>query len=48
MKKKYEYLVNNDSYQLQIGDILVEMKYSNNETIEERILNILRQKNKLG
>lgn len=45
MKKKYECLVNNnDSYQLQVGDMLVEMKYSNNKRIEECILSILRQK----
>lgn len=47
MKKKYECLVNStDSYQLQVGDMLVEMKYSNNKRIEECILSILRQKNK--
>ena len=45
MNKKYEYLVNNnDSYQLQVGDMLVEMKYSNSKRIEECILSILRQK----
>lgn len=45
MKKKYECLVNNnDSYQLQVGDMLVEMKYSNNKRIEECILSILGQK----
>lgn len=45
MKKKYECLVNNNnSYQLQVGDMLVEMKYSNNKRIEECILSILRQK----
>lgn len=48
MKKKCECLVNNnDSYQLQVGDMLVEMKYSNNKRIEECILSILRHKNKL-
>ncbi len=45
MKKKYECLVNNnDSYQLQVGDILVEMKYASNKEIEECILSILTQK----
>lgn len=45
MKKKYECLVNNnDSYQLQVGDMLVKMKYASNKEIEECILSILRQK----
>jgi len=47
MNKEHECLVNNnDLYQLQVGDMLVEIKYSNNKRIEEYILNILRQKNK--
>lgn len=40
-------LVNNKKlYQLQIGEILVEVKYSNNKKIEECMLHILEQKNK--
>lgn len=45
MKQKNKCLVNNkDLYQLQVGDMLVEMKYANNKEIEECILNILKQK----
>lgn len=47
MKKKYECLVNNNNlYQLQVGDMSVEMEYSNDKKIEECIINILRKKNK--
>lgn len=45
MKQKNKCLVNNkDLYQLQVGDMLVEMKYTNKKEIEECILSILRQK----
>ena len=41
-------LKNNHS-QLKVGDMLVEMEYSkNNKKIEEYMLNILRQKSKMG
>lgn len=48
MKSKSKCLVNNNgTYQLQIGDILVEIKYSIcNKKIDECILNILNQKSK--
>ena len=37
----------NNQYQMKVGDILVEMKYStNNKKIEEYMLNILKHKNK--
>lgn len=39
----------NDQYQMKVGDMLVEIKYStNNKKIEEYMLNILRQKSKMG
>lgn len=38
----------NDQYQMKVGDMLVEIKYStNNKKIEEYMLNILRQKSKM-
>lgn len=39
----------NNQYQIKVGDMLVEMEYSkNNKKIEEYMLNILRQKSKMG
>lgn len=39
----------NNQYQMKVGDMLVEMEYSkNNKKIEENMLNILRQKSKMG
>ena len=39
----------NKQYQMKVGDMLVEMEYSkNNKKIEEYMLNILRQKSKMG
>ena len=39
----------NNQYQMKVGDMLVEMEYSkNNKKIEESMLNILRQKSKMG
>ena len=39
----------NNQYQMKVGDMLVEMEYSeNNKRIEEYMLNILRQKSKMG
>lgn len=39
----------NDHYQMKVADMLVEMEYSeNNKRIEEYMLNILRQKSKMG
>ena len=39
----------NNQYQMKVGDMLVEMEYSkNNKKIEEYMLNILRQKCKMG
>lgn len=39
----------NNQYQMKVGDMLVEMEYSkNNKKIEEYMLNILRQKSKIG
>ena len=39
----------NNQYQMKVGDMLVEMEYSkNNKKIEEYLLNILRQKSKMG
>ncbi len=39
----------NDQYQMKVGNMLVEMEYSkNNKKIEEYMLNILRQKSKMG
>ena len=36
-------------YQLQVGEILVEMRYSkSNKKIDECMLNILKQKHKMG
>lgn len=40
---------NIESYQMKVEDIIVEIKYTNNDkTIEECMLNILKQKNKAG
>ena len=39
----------NNQYHMKVGDMLVEMEYSkNNKKIEEYMLNILRQKSKMG
>lgn len=39
----------NDQCQMKVGDMLVEIKYStNNKKFEEYMLNILKQKNKMG
>ena len=39
----------NNQYQMKVVDMLVEMEYSkNNKKIEEYMLNILRQKSKMG
>ena len=39
----------NNQYQMKVGDMLVEMEYTkNNKKIEEYMLNILRQKSKMG
>lgn len=48
MKQEFECLVNNnDLYQLQVGNITVEFKYSKNDKkINECMLNVLR--NKIG
>jgi hypothetical protein len=50
MKQSSECLVNNkDLYQLQVGNMTVEFKYSeNNKKINECMINVLRQKNKMG
>lgn len=46
MKQKSKCLVNNNgTYQLQVGDMVVEIKYSScNKKIDECILNILKHK----
>lgn len=50
MKQKFEGLVNNKNlYQLQVGNMTVEFKYSENDKkINECMINILKQKSKLG
>lgn len=50
MKQKSENLVKNkDLYQLQDGNMTVEFKYSENDKkINECMINILKQKSKLG
>ncbi len=50
MKQKFECLVNNKNlYQLQVGNMTVEFKYSENDKkINECMINILKQKSKLG
>lgn len=50
MKPKSECLVNNkDLYQLQVGNMTVELKYSKNDKkINECMINVLRQKIKMG
>lgn len=45
MDKEYKLIFDNKNpYQLKVGDLMVEIKYSNNKKIEECILNILKQK----
>lgn len=39
---------NKNPYQLKVGDLTVEIKYSNNKKIEECILKILKQKMENG
>lgn len=50
MKQSSECLVNNkDLYQLQVGNMTVEFKYSENDKkINECMINVLRQKSKMG
>lgn len=50
MKQKSELLVNNkDLYQLQVGNMTVEFKYSENDKkINECMINVLRQKSRMG
>ena len=50
MKQKSENLIKNkDLYQLQVENITVEFKYSENDKkINECMINILKQKSKLG
>ena len=50
MKQKFECLVNNKNlYQLQVGNMTVEFKYSENDKkINDCMINILKQKSKLG
>ena len=50
MKQRFECLVNDkDLYQLQVGNMTVEFKYSENDKkIDECMINVLRQKSKMG
>ncbi len=50
MKQKAERLINNkDLYQLQVENMTVEFRYSENDKkIDECMINILKQKSKLG
>lgn len=50
MKQRFECLVNdNDLYQLQVGNMTIEFKYSENDKkIDECMINVLRQKSKMG
>ena len=50
MKQKSERLVNNkDLYQLQVGNMTIEFKYSENDIkINECMINVLKQKSKMG
>ena len=50
MKQKSERLVNNkDLYQLQVGNMTIEVKYSENDIkINECMINVLKQKSKMG
>ena len=50
MKQRFECLVNHkDLYQLQVGDMIVEFKYSENDKkINECMINVLRHKSKMG
>lgn len=49
-KQSSKCVVNKENpYQLQVGDMLVKIKYSNsNKQIDECMLNILNKKNKMG
>lgn len=48
--KIIEHLSNEEKvYEVKVGDIIVEMSYSKvNKKIDECMLNILKQKNKMG
>lgn len=50
MQQKFKWLVNNNgAYQLQVGDMVVEIEYSDNKkTFNECMVNILKQKKKMG
>lgn len=50
MKQKAERLINNkDLYQLQVENMTVEFRYSENDKkIDECMINVLRQKSKMG
>lgn len=50
MKQNSESLFNNkDLYQLQVGNMTVEFKYSENDKkINECMVNVLKQKSKMG
>lgn len=50
MKQKSERLVSNkDLYQFQVGNMTIEFKYSENDKkIDECMINVLRQKSKMG
>ncbi len=45
--QEYRLLKKESSYNLQVGNIIIEMQYSNNKNINECIFNILKQKNKM-
>ena len=49
-KKSSKCIVNKENpYKLQVGDMLVEIKYSKcNKKLNECMLNILNKKNKMG
>lgn len=44
MRKEFRCFTKEELHELQIDNILVEIKYSNNRTLEECILNILSHK----
>lgn len=45
MKEKCDFLFDNKKpYQLRVENLLVEVKYGNNNQIEECLLNILKRK----
>lgn len=48
--KLSEYLLNrNNPYTIKVGDIVVEMEYSNNnKTLSECMINIIKQKYKMS